>query len=150
MICGNISASTGILFTGLLRGVWHLSMPWNLVHFLPLLWVFCVIWAKNSFTISTLCLLFPSKFTVLKDKACTFLQLWIFYESLQKALVSAGCSMVQHMAENWLPAAALVQYDRTHTLWRTPLTLPEAKLEDLPTVWKTRRVLKLPLDRSLR
>lgn len=88
----------------------------------------------NSFTISTLCQLIPSEFTVLKDKTFTFLKLWIFYESLQKALVSAGCSM----AENRLPAVMLVQYDRAHTLWRTLLIVPEAELEDLPTVWKTK------------
>lgn len=90
----------------------------------------------NSFTISTLCLLFPLKFTVLRDEPFKFLKLILFYESLKKALVSSGCSMVQHMAENSLPAAVLVQYNRAQTLWRTPLTLPvpEGKLEDLPTV----------------
>lgn len=50
--------------------------------------------------VSTLWQLFPSELAVLKDKAFTFLKCWVFYESLQKALVSAGCSVVQHVAEN--------------------------------------------------
>lgn len=54
VICGNIAGSTETLFTGLLRETWQLSVPWNLVHFLPLLWVFCVNWAKVLYYLYTL------------------------------------------------------------------------------------------------
>lgn len=45
IIFGNISASTETLFTGLLRGVWQMSLPWNLVY-LTSTWVFSVTQAK--------------------------------------------------------------------------------------------------------
>lgn len=53
MICGNISASTETLLTGLLRGVWQMSLPWNLVYFLFLLWVFSVTQAKLLYYVYT-------------------------------------------------------------------------------------------------
>lgn len=53
IICGNISASTEILFTGLLRGVWQMSLSWNLVYF-PLLPGVLVSPRPNSFTMSIL------------------------------------------------------------------------------------------------
>lgn len=74
MICGNISASTETLFTGLQRGVWRMSLPRNLVYF-PLPPGFSVSPRPNSFTMPILHLFFPSKFTVLKDKVFTILKI---------------------------------------------------------------------------